>query len=166
MGYQIGYDGENVIDPYFEATLNGATAAGLPVGVYYYSYAQNTTQAKTQAEWVLEQLHGHKLELGIAFDWESWADFNELGMSFYTTNQVANTFLNRVAEAGYSTLLYGSKYYLEQIWQPGKRPVWLAQYYDYATYEDPYEIWQMTDNGKVPGIDGGVDINIKYTEGE
>lgn len=167
IGYQKGYDGENVLDSYYKANIDGATAVGLPVGIYYYSYAQNTEQAKSQAEWVLEQLNGHELELGIVFDWESWADFNELGMSFYTTNRVADVFLDRVAEAGYSTMLYGSKYYLEEIWQPGQRPVWLAQYYDYATYEGPYEIWQMTDSGKVSGINGNVDINIKYnTEGE
>ena len=166
LGYQKGYDGENIIDSYFEANIDGAKSVGLPVGIYYYSYAQNSDQARAQAEWVLEQLHGRELELGITFDWESWADFNELGMSFHTTNHVANTFLDRVAEAGYSTMLYGSKYYLEQIWCPGKRSVWLAQYYDYATYEDPYDIWQMTDSGKVPGIAGSVDVDIKYINSE
>lgn len=164
IGYQVGYDGEYVLDPYFYANIDGAEVAGLPVGIYFYSYAKNVEQAKDQAEWILEKLGDRKAELGIAFDWENWGGFNEAGMSFYTINKVAETFINVVEEAGRDGWLYGSKVYLERIWKPENKRIWLAQYYDRVTYDGEYEIWQMSNTGRVPGIDGDVDLDIMYLE--
>lgn len=164
IGYQVGYDGELVLDKYFLTNLEGAKAVGLPVGVYLYSYARNTDQAREQAEWVKENLRGYELELPIAFDWESWSSFNAAGMSFYTINKVARTFLEVLTEAGYEGMLYGSKNYLEKIWYPTEYDVWVAQYYDRVTYGGEYRIWQMCDTGRVAGIYGDVDIDVMYLE--
>lgn len=164
VGYQKGFDGEYILDPYFERNIQNAVELGLPVGVYFYSYANSIEEAVRQAEWVYEQVQGYPLELGVAFDWESWGDFNEAGMSFYTINKVANTFLDTLAEFGYSGMLYGSKVYLERIWQPGLYPVWLAQYYTQVTYEGDFQMWQMSSSGRIDGIDGDVDIDILYLE--
>lgn len=76
MGYQKDYDGEYVIDPYFEKNIQGAKSVDLPVGAYFYSYAKSVTQAKEQAEWVRENLKDYELDLPVAFDWESWSSFN------------------------------------------------------------------------------------------
>lgn len=162
IGYQAGYGGKYVLDPYFAANITGATAIGLPVGIYFYSYADSTEEARRQAEWVRDNLVGYSVNLGVAFDWEDWGNFNQANMSFYTINQVANTFLDTLSTAGYKGLLYSSKVYLERIWQPGKYPVWLAQYYDRVTYDGDYAIWQMSSSGQVPGISGDVDLDIMY----
>ncbi len=185
IGYQYGFDGEYVIDPYFEANLIGAKANQLPVGLYSYSYATTPAEARAEAEWIFATLSeiasrnpelrssssssNINLELGIAFDWENWSYFNTVGMSFYTINKTAETFLKTVEDAGYKPLLYSSKNYLDLIWQPSqlaqKIPTmntWLAQYYHYATYDGDYQIWQMTDSGRVLGINEPVDIDIMY----
>lgn len=162
MGYQTDYDGDYVIDPYFEANIKGAKEVGLPVGIYFYSYAKNVEQAKEQAEWVIENLKGYKLDLPVAFDWESWSSFNGTGMSFYTINKAANTFLGKLEEAGYQGMLYSSKTYLEKIWYPTEYETWLAQYNNKATYQGEYSIWQMSSTGRVDGIKGNVDIDIMY----
>lgn len=164
IGYQVGYGGEYVLDRYFEVNLAGATAVGLPIGVYFYSYADSITEATAQANWIIEQLHGRELKLGIAFDWEDWSNFNQTNMSFHTINQVANAYLDTVNAAGYHGSLYGSKNYMTNIWEPEKYPVWLAQYYDFVTYEGDYWIWQMSSSGQVPGIEGDVDLDIMYLE--
>ncbi len=164
IGYQVGYGGEYVLDPYFKANLSGAQQNNLPVGVYMYTYADSVAEAQAQANWIKDQLHGAKLELGVAFDWENWHDFNNAGMSFKTINQVANTFLDTLAESGYVGLIYSSKVYLERIWEPDRYPVWLAQYYDRVTYDGDYYIWQMSNSGRVPGIAGDVDLNIMYLD--
>ncbi len=85
-------------------------------------------------------------------------------MSFRTLNQVANAYLDTVSTAGYHGSLYGSKNYMTNIWKPEKYPVWLAQYYDFVTYEGDYWIWQMSSSGRVPGINGDVDLDIMYLE--
>lgn len=164
MGYQTDYDGEYAVDPYFKANIEGAKAAGLPVGIYFYSYAKNVGQAVEQAEWVKDNLKGYEIDLPIAFDWESWNSFNTAGMSFYTINKAANEFLNTLKDAGYEGMLYGSKTYLEKIWYPTKHETWLAQYNNKATYEGEYSIWQMSSDGRVPGINGDVDIDIMYLD--
>lgn len=169
IGYQYGFGGENVLDPYFKANLAGAKDNHLPVGVYFYSYAKTPDEARSQAEWIIEQLGGVELELGIAFDWENWSSFNSAKMSLYTINKTAEAFLSAVKSADYKPLLYSSKNYLDLIWQPEKLAskfddfdVWVAQYYDYVTYRGDYSIWQMSDSGSVPGIDDAVDIDIMY----
>ena len=162
VGYQTEYDGENVIDPYFKQNIEGAKAVGLPVGIYFYSYAKTIAQATEQAEWVTEQLSDYKIDLPIAFDWESWTSFNTTGMSFYTINKVANTFLDKITDNGYKAMLYGSSSYLKDIWYPSKYDTWLAHYTNKTNYDGDYFLWQMCDTGKVEGIDNYVDINIMY----
>lgn len=164
MGYQTDYDGEYVLDPYFISNIEEAKKVGLPVGIYFYSYAKNVKQAEEQAKWVVENLKNYEIDLPIAFDWESWNSFNKAEMSFNTINKVANTFLDNLENAGYKGMLYSSKTYLEKIWYPTKHKTWLAQYNKEATYKGEYCIWQMSSIGKVNGINGDVDIDIMYLD--
>ncbi len=166
MGYQTDYDGENVIDPYFIANIEGAKRVGLPVGVYYYSYAKNVKQAIEQAEWVNKQLSEYQVDLPIAFDWESWNSFNKAGMSFYTINKVANEFLNVVASANsnHKGMLYSSKNYLEKIWYPTEHQIWLAHYTNQTNYQGEYSLWQMCDTARIDGINTNVDVDIMYSD--
>lgn len=162
LGYQTDYDGKYVVDPYFIANIEGAKEVGLPVGIYFYSYAKTVEQATEQAKWVKEQLKDYQINLPIAFDWESWSSFNKTSMSFYKINKVANTFLNVLKQEGYDVMLYGSKNYLEKIWYPTKYKTWLAHYTSQTTYKGKYMMWQMCDTGRVNGIKGNVDIDIMY----
>lgn len=164
LGYQDGYDGEYILDRYFERNIEGANSADLPIGVYFYSYANSTDEAKKQAQWILQQLKGHDVELGVTFDWENWTEFNEAEVSFWTLNKTAKTFLDTVNEAGYRSLLYGSTNYLKLFWNVPEHETWVAQYYDRVTYEGDYSIWQICDTGKIDGINGAVDIDIMYLE--
>lgn len=171
VGYQEGYGGKCVLDPYFVENMLGATElAGLPVGVYFYSYATTKMEAKEQARWVEKQLSGFGVELGVAFDWEDWGNFNRAGVSFYKLNSIAKVFLDAVGEYGakavvpHGGMLYSSKVYLERIWEDLGYPVWLAQYYDRATYAGDYQMWQLSNTGRVDGIEGDVDIDVWYTK--
>lgn len=162
LGYQYEFEGEYILDPYFTANVEGAGAAGLPVGVYFYSYARTREQAQDQAEWILEQISPYQLELGVAFDWESWSEFNQADMSFTTINSVANTFLETLEQSGHTGILYSSKVYLDRIWDLDNHSVWLAQYYHTPTYEGEFDMWQFSSSGRVSGIYGDVDLNLKY----
>lgn len=168
VGYQKGYGGEYVLDPYFVENMLGATEVGLPAGAYFYSYADSVEEAEAQAKWVAEQLSGFGVKMPVAFDWEDWGNFNKAGMSFWKINQVSKAFLDTIAERGakavipYSGMLYSSKVYLERIWEDLGYPVWLAQYYDRVTYAGEYMMWQLSSSGQVPGIEGDVDLDIWY----
>ena len=72
-------------------------------------------------------------------------------------------FQDEVHRHGYECMLYGSQHYLDTVWaHTDTRPIWLAQYNDYVTYEGQYEIWQLSDSGRIDGIDGNVDLNLLY----
>lgn len=161
VGTGLGFGGESVEDPYFKQNIEGAIKAGIPVGVYYYSYATSVEEAKNQAKFVINLVKDYKLDLPIVFDWESWSYFNDLGLSIHDINEVADSFLFEIENAGYSGMLYGSKYYLQNIWDTSY-PVWLAHYINTTDYEGKYDIWQLCDTGRISGINGYVDINIMY----
>lgn len=149
------------IDTKYEEYIKNAKEVGLKVGVYFYSNALTTEEAKEHANWVIDTLNKEELDLGIAFDWENFSKWNSLKLSFHDINEIANTFISTIEAAGYKGMLYSSKFYLENIWN-SKYPVWLAHYTNNTNYEGDYSIWQMCNDGKISGIDGDVDIDIMY----
>ena len=162
VGSQRGVGGEYYIDPKFHQNIKGFNEVGIPVGIYFYSYADSIKSAKTEAKWVVEQLKGYKVDLPVVFDWENWSFFQEFGVSFYNLTEIAKSYLNVIEEAGYEGMLYSSKNYLENVWYKTKYPVWLAHYTDKTNYEGEYKVWQLCANGRVSGISGNVDINVMY----
>ena len=164
VGTSSGINGENLVDSKFEQNIKGANTAGIPVGVYFYSYANSEDRAISDALWVLEQIKDYKVDLPIAFDWENWSFYNEFNLSFFGLSSMADSFIKTVRDAGYEGMLYSSKNYLEDIWFKGDYPVWLAHYTTKTNYEGDYEFWQLCNNGRVAGINGDVDINIRYLD--
>ena len=164
VGTSSGINGENLVDSKFEQNINGANKAGIPVGIYFYSYANSEDRAISDALWVVEQIKDYKVDLPIAFDWENWSFYNEFNLSFFGLSNMADSFVKTVRDAGYEGMLYSSKNYLEDIWFKGDYPVWLAHYTTKTNYEGDYEFWQLCNNGRVAGINGDVDINIRYLD--
>ncbi len=162
IGSSRGTGGEYYEDSYFKRNIENALRVGIPVGIYFYSYANTEELAKKDAEWVIEQVKGYQVDLPIAFDWEDWSSFNSYGISFYDLTKVANAFLKTIEDAGYQGMLYSSKYYLENVWLKKNYPVWLAHYTSKTDYNGDYRIWQLCSNGKIKGIYGNVDIDILY----
>ena len=167
LGVQNGFGGESKLDTYFVDNFKGAQAAGLKVGIYYYTYATDKSEAASQAKFVLKTLseNSFKPDLPIVYDWESWNKLGSLGMSINDLNDCAEAFLSTVEKAGYDGMLYSSKYYLEKtLWRldTSKYPVWLAHYVTQTSYDGSYSIWQCSCTGRISGINADVDINVMY----
>ena len=162
VGYMKGTKGERVLDSKFRQNIENANKYDIPVGIYYYSYASNKEEAKQDAKWVLKQIKNYDVSLPIAFDWEDFADYNSYNLSFYNLTSMADEFIKEVNKKGYKGLLYGSKNYLEKIWLSNSHDTWLAHYASSTNYQGKYSYWQITDTGKVDGINGTVDIDIYY----
>ena len=162
VGSQNGIGGEYVLDKTFKQNIENALNNDLKIGVYFYSYADSEKEAKKQANWVIKQIKDYDISLPIVFDFESFDVFNQMELSIFGLNEVANSFIETVDKAGYTGVLYGSKNYLNAIWKYHTSPVWLAHYTDNTNYEGEYFMWQMCDDGKIDGIEGYVDIDILY----
>lgn len=150
-------------DPCFEDNIEGAYNAGIPVGVYWYSYADTVAEARQEAEVCLTVIKPYKdmITLPVFFDQEYEPAILAAGNSIRTQCCVA--FIKAIEAAGYKAGLYGSQDWLDnkiddsQI--PATSTVWVAQYGSKCTYKGRYTIWQYTSTGKVNGIKGNVDMN-------
>lgn len=162
VGSQRGVNGEYVLDPYFKINIENALKNDLKVGIYFYSYADSKQEAIKQAKWVLKQLEGYKISLPIAFDWECYSSFNQMELSIFGLNQVAESFLSTIEKNGYNGMIYGSKNYLNSIWKYHNYDVWLAHYTEETDYDSEYVMWQLCQNGIIDGINKEVDIDILY----
>ena len=164
IGSSTGINGENFIDSKFIQNIKNANSVGIPVGVYFYSYANSVDKAISDAKWIIENIKDYKVELPIAFDWENWGSFNTYELSFFGLTNMAKGFMDTVKDAGYDAMLYSSKTYLENIWMSVDYPVWLAHYTKNTNYAGAYSYWQICSNGRVDGINGDVDIDIRYID--
>lgn len=164
IGSSTGINGENFIDSKFIQNIKNANSVGIPVGVYFYSYANSVDRAISDAKWIIENIKDYKVELPIAFDWENWGSFNTYELSFFGLTNMAKRFMDTVKDAGYDAMLYSSKTYLENIWMSVEYPVWLAHYTKNTNYAGDYSYWQICSNGRVDGINGDIDIDIRYID--
>lgn len=161
VGTQKGFNKDSVLDNRYLNNIKRANSTGMKAGIYYYSYASDKEEAKEQALWVYNQIKDYQIDLPVAFDWESWSNFNDLNLSLYEFNEIAYTFLDTLKEKGYDVYLYGSRNYLVNVYTP-KHDVWLAHYTKETDYKDDYKMWQLTNDGQVNGIYGYVDIDVMY----
>lgn len=163
LGFGHNKKNQMVMDTEYKNNIENAKKAGIPVGVYFFSYAKDVYEAREQAKYVINTLNGITLELPIAFDWENWNNFNSYNISLTDINLIADAFINEVTKHGYQGTLYSSKYYLENIWNVGSKDTWLAHYTSSkSSYSKPYTMWQFSNKGKVDGINGLVDLNVLY----
>lgn len=163
IGVNSSANGALEIDSFYKKNIQNAKDAGLKVGVYLYTTAINKKVALEHAKWVIKTLDDIKLDFPVAYDWENWKWFMEYEINLNTLSECVNTFAKELKKYGYDTMLYSSKFYLENVWtNKNNLPVWLAHYTNQTNYEGDYIMWQLSSNGKVDGINGPVDINIYY----
>ena len=163
LGYQKEIEGELELDPTFTKHIKNLNKLNIPVGVYLYSKANSKEEAIKQAKWIKKEIKKYKVDLPVAFDWEDFASYQEYKVSFYHLTEIAKTFMNQIEKYGYSSILYSSKSKLLEVWYPTKHDVWLAHYTRYTDYKEKFKLWQLTEKGKISGIDENtVDIDIMY----
>ena len=163
-----GYgSGEIVRDKYFDQNIQGAQAAGLNVGVYFYSQAVTKEEAIEEAETTLSLIGDYKLNYPVVYDWETVpedaARTDSLGVDDLTDCTIA--FCDKIRESGFVPMIYQNKRIsLLKLDLPRLQnyDFWLAEYNDQASYYYNYRIWQYCSDGHVPGIEGDVDMNICF----
>ena len=159
LGVKLNSGEEPNLDSYFLQNIKNAKEAGLKVGVYLYSKALTTDEARNEANWVLNALGSEQLDLPVVFDWEIWSGWNTYHLSFHDINEIAKSFINTIESHGYKGMLYGSKFYLENFWDNTFDNIWLAHYTSKTSFEG-YKIWQFSNVGRIAGINGDVDLDL------
>ena len=164
---RVGYRGSSAggvsADDNFRTNLEGAQAAGLDVGIYFYSQAISEDEAREEADFAISQLAGTKLQLPVVFDLErQGGNGRPDSLSDEEVTAIANAFCTRVESAGYTAMIYGStsdieRYDLTSI----SANLWVAQYGTLTPPSDfRYVLWQYSTDGSVAGVDGTVDMDL------
>lgn len=169
IGYRGYESGKIVEDPYAKANLEGAAAAGLDVGVYFFSQALTPVEAEEEAYWVLNYIKDYELTMPVVYDWEKVADSDARtnNMDKKTLTYCSKVFLETIDAAGYWPMLYFNRNqgkYLLDLGALKQYDFWLAAYTDRMTYPYKVQMWQYTNAGFVPGVEGDCDINIYFPE--
>jgi len=147
-------------DAYFETNYANAKAAGIPVGVYWYSYATSVAQARQEAQTCLQVLKGKQFEYPIYFDIE---DSSQVKLGKEKLTAICEAFCDTLEKAGYFVGVYANTNwftnYLDREKLARKYTIWLADYR--SAYNKTYkrDMHQYTSSGKVNGISGNVDMN-------
>ena len=159
--------GRIVPDEWFERNIKGAIAAGIKVGVYFFSQAINAEEGREEADYIINQVKKYKISLPIAIDTEyvSAPNARANSISKQIRTEAVKAFCARVYERRYTALIYASTSWLNNQLDMSKLSiykVWVAQYYSHVTYGGEFQCWQYTSSGSVPGINGRVDMNHWY----
>lgn len=171
-GYRGYTEGGLFEDEYFRRNMEGALAAGLDVGVYFFSQAVSEEEAKEEAEFVLRLIEDYDLTYPVVFDWERQSKENSrtLTTDGETQTLCAVAFCRTVEAAGYLPMVYfsPSKGYnaldLERLME---WPFWLAHYttdWQPTSFRYHFAMWQYASDGQVDGVGGKVDLNICLTD--
>lgn len=164
LGYRGYGTGKMVEDEKAIQNLEGARAAGLKVGAYFFSQALNTKEVDEEIAFMLDILGDFEPDMPIILDWEYIsAEARTANMDARTLTDCLVHFCRDMEDRGYCPMIYFNWYqsknllYLNEL---ERWPFWLALYQDRMTYPYHVEMWQYTCTGRVPGIRGDVDINV------
>ena len=172
-------------DSYFYQNIKNAKAAGLAVGVYYFSYAYTRQQAINEANHCLRIIKGYGLNLPVYFDWEydsmtkakkfmGSKAFKKVNWRSNITDMTA-AFCDTITKGGYRAGYYFNLQYLNNYYTPSKLTrysTWYAIWGNNKPGANPwlhankmstptkYDVWQFTSRGKIPGINGYVDCDL------
>ena len=155
------------IDPTFERNYAECKRVGLPVGVYYYTYATSHTMADAELALLKTALTGKTFELPVCVDVED-NKLRKLGKQALT--DLTAYALKAIESWGFYALLYtGLNFGETRLYMGGAalKPydVWVAAYRtNKPTPAWSYGMWQYTSTASVPGISGSVDLSHAYKD--
>lgn len=168
---RAGY-GQGTIDKQFRRNIEACNRLGIPVGVYWFSYATDVAAAKREANFCLEAIKPYKVDYPVAFDFEydsvSYARKKGITIRKVLSSEMAKAFCGAVESAGYHALNYSNRDYLANYFDATvKYDVWLAEWpasVDLTKEKPGCVMWQYSSKGNVPGISGYVDMDVCYKE--
>ena len=170
-GYRGSVTGALVEDWYFKKNVEAATAAGIPVGLYFFTQATNEVEAVEEASMVISLCKDYDITYPIFIDTESAGGEGRAdALDAKTRTAVCQAFCETIRSSGYQAGIYASKNWLTNNIDTSILPddiyIWLAEYGDATTYNGKYHMWQYTSSGRVLGIEGRVDLNLSFLEPE
>lgn len=171
-GYRGYSEGGLNEDLFFRANMEGAAAAGIKTGVYFFSQAVTPEEAEEEAAYVLGLIDGFSPELPVFYDWERIGNSDSsrsIGMTGAQITQNCLAFCKKIDDAGYESgvYFYRSLGYLEyELNELADLTFWVAAPGEYDDFYYEHTLWQYSYAGAVDGISGSTDLDIMYVKAE
>ncbi len=179
-----GTSGKLKEDKWFKHNIEGSKDNSIMIGAYFFSTAINEAEAIEEAKFCIERLKDYDVKFPVVYDLEGYNNksYRSYGISKEVRTANCQAFINTIAEAGYSTMLYGSKshirskfnldvlddYYIWVAAYPSDSTLKLLDFETYRTdigeYTDRIAMWQYSNHGKIDGINAKVDMNVVYVD--
>ena len=171
VGGRLMQSGTIFEDKRFHENVQGALAAGLKVGVYFFSQAITEEEGLEEAEFVLSLIKDYDLDMPVVMDWErlGGTDARTYGVGADKVTAAALAFCGKVEEAGYTPMIYMNSYcgYTKfDLRDLTHVELWFAEYEDVPSFRYHFTMWQYSAEGRVKGINGNVDMNLYFVPDE
>ena len=161
-GYGDTLSYPNQIDTQFSRNYSECKRLGIPVGVYFYSYATTVDMAKREAQATIALLKGKQLEYPVYYDVEEMSIFNT-----GKTNEIIEAYCTEMEKAGYWVGIYiyrsAAQSYLNSTTRK-RYAMAIAEYGPKLNYSDQYGVWQNSSTMKYNGINNSVDHDYCYVD--
>lgn len=151
-------------DTMFEKNYQRARAAGLKIGAYWYSYAKDPAGALIEAKTCQAVIRGKRFDFPIYYDVE---ENDVLSLGNAVCSNIVKTFCDEMERAGYWVGLYSFRSALQNSFSAAvtkRYAVWVAEWGSKTKYTGQYGMWQYSSTGRVPGINGHVDMNEAFVD--
>lgn len=142
--------GKLMADPYYKQNIEGALAAGIKVGVYFFSQAITVQEAKEEVQFTYNLIKDYNITYPVAFDSEYYNSDRDGRADYLSATQrtlMANTFCIEMQRLGYKPMVYASTSFFQtdlQLSMLTNWQLWVAQYNTVITHKGPYQCWQYT----------------------
>lgn len=172
LGYRAyGEDGALVLDAMYEKNVQDALDAGLETGVYFFSQAVSDEEAEEEARFVLEHVRPYNITGPVVYDTEEikWDTSRTEDNTSEEYTRFCRVFCDKIKKAGYEPVIYSNLKWMAftlDMEELAEYDFWYADYYDVPQCPYDYVMWQYSETGEVPGINGNVDLNLWFQEGE
>lgn len=176
---RAGY-GFNTQDKQFKTNIENAIKKGIPVGIYWFSYAGSVEHAKKEAEFCLNVIGAYRkyIQLPIFYDWEN-DSYNYVVKTYKITptkqlvSDMAIAFLETVKKAGYKVGNYNSVSYLNTYFDNRVKDnydTWVAhvksggQPLEKTSYKGRYTVHQYSWVGRPSGFNSDTDMDYCFVD--
>jgi GH25 family lysozyme M1 (1,4-beta-N-acetylmuramidase) len=168
-GFRGATEGGIFEDEMFRQNIEGAIAAGLRVGVYFFSQSTGAVEAAEEAQFVLDLITEYDITMPVAFDWEPLDGTRTDTIDTDALTGAAVVFCEMVKDAGYEPAVYFNRvlaYGSYDLTKLADYTLWIAAPGDTPDFYYAHAMWQFTFTASVAGIEGNVDMDLSFVKAE
>lgn len=170
VGYRGYGSGEIVADPTAIQNLEGAQAAGIGIGAYFFSTACDEAEAVEEAQYTIDMIRKYRVTYPIVYDCEGYNDtsYRNHGLTAEQRTDNAVAFLSHIRNNGYTPMMYSSLWSYNNEWNTARLEslfdIWIAEYLTHHTETETYlEDGEEKERVVIYGYPSFESISGKYT---